>query len=129
MTRFCSCAGDARCVLARASEQGAAPKALVLTKEHKALFPAERKRIEKAGGVVTNGRLQGQLRICCVDATTTAEVSWLPVLFWNVSMLQHEHESSCLCLCLGPNCSHTLLSGHASLHKIMKKQTAHCSSA
>lgn len=59
----CHSAGDVRCVLARAADSSAstAPKAVVLTKEHKAIFPAERKRIEKAGGVVTSGRLQGQL--------------------------------------------------------------------
>lgn len=54
-------AGDARCVLGRASDKGIshASKAVVLTKEHKALFSEERKRIEKAGGFVRNGRLQG----------------------------------------------------------------------
>lgn len=59
----CHSAGDVRCVLGRAADSSTStvPKAVVLTKEHKALFPAERKRIEKAGGVVTNGRLQGQL--------------------------------------------------------------------
>lgn len=40
-----------------------ATKAIVLTKEHKALFPGERKRIEKAGGFVTNGRLQGKIEV------------------------------------------------------------------
>lgn len=51
--------GDAKCVLARKSADAAEARAIVLTKEHKALFPAERKRIEKAGGHVSNGRLQG----------------------------------------------------------------------
>ena len=69
MLRCCCSAGDASCVLARAADKCAgtsdncaatATKAIVLTKEHKALFPGERKRIEKAGGFVTNGRLQGQ---------------------------------------------------------------------
>lgn len=56
---------DVSCVLARAAdtEASAVPKAIVLTKEHKALFPAERKRIEKAGGMVTNGRLQGKIEV------------------------------------------------------------------
>ncbi len=58
----CHSIGDVNCVLARTAdtESSAVPKAIVLTKEHKALFPAERKRIEKAGGMVTNGRLQGK---------------------------------------------------------------------
>jgi len=58
----CHSIGDVSCVLARTAdtESSAVPKAIVLTKEHKALFPAERKRIEKAGGMVTNGRLQGK---------------------------------------------------------------------
>ncbi len=58
----CHSIGDVSCVLARTAdtESSTVPKAIVLTKEHKALFPAERKRIEKAGGMVTNGRLQGK---------------------------------------------------------------------
>ena len=36
-----------------------ASKAVVLTKEHKAIFPEERKRIEKSGGFVRDSRLQG----------------------------------------------------------------------
>ncbi len=58
----CHLIGDVSCVLARTAdtEFSAVPKAIVLTKEHKALFPPERKRIEKAGGMVTNGRLQGK---------------------------------------------------------------------
>lgn len=62
----CHVIGDVSCVLARAAdtEASAVPKAIVLTKEHKALFPAERKRIEKAGGMVTNGRLQGKPSNC-----------------------------------------------------------------
>lgn len=58
----CHSVGDVSCVLARTAdtESSAVLKAIVLTKEHKALFPAERKRIEKAGGMVTNGRLQGK---------------------------------------------------------------------
>ncbi|KAL0043093.1 hypothetical protein WJX79_009071 [Trebouxia sp. C0005] len=57
--------GDVSCVLARTAgtESSAVPKAIVLTKEHKALFPAERRRIEKAGGMVTNGRLQGKIEV------------------------------------------------------------------
>ena len=51
--------GDAKCVLARASAEDSTARSIVLTKEHKALFATERKRIEKAGGHVTNGRLQG----------------------------------------------------------------------
>lgn len=62
----CHSTGDVSCVLARTAgtESSAVPKAIVLTKEHKALFPAERRRIEKAGGMVTNGRLQGKPSNC-----------------------------------------------------------------
>ncbi|DBA89077.1 TPA: hypothetical protein ACH3X1_016254 [Trebouxia sp. C0004] len=65
-TVFVANVGDVSCVLARTAgtESSVVPKAIVLTKEHKALFPAERKRIEKAGGVVTNGRLQGKPSNC-----------------------------------------------------------------
>ncbi|XP_057952719.1 probable protein phosphatase 2C 8 isoform X4 [Malania oleifera] len=39
-------------------------KAIVLTREHKAIYPQERARIQKAGGVVgSNGRLQGRLEV------------------------------------------------------------------
>lgn len=40
-----------------------ASKAVVLTKEHKALFSEERRRIEKSGGFVRNGRLQGKIEV------------------------------------------------------------------
>lgn len=48
-------------MLGRASDKSVshASKAVVLTKEHKALFSDERRRIEKSGGFVRNGRLQG----------------------------------------------------------------------
>ena len=46
-------------MLARCDNQGQL-KAHMLTREHKALFPSERQRIEKAGGFVSkDGRLQG----------------------------------------------------------------------
>ena len=50
-------------MLARASDKSVshASKAVVLTKEHKALFSEERRRIEKSGGYVRNGRLQGDI--------------------------------------------------------------------
>lgn len=43
------------------SDQSRAPKAITLTKEHKAIFRQERERIQRAGGVVSNGRLDGAL--------------------------------------------------------------------
>ncbi|XP_054776195.1 probable protein phosphatase 2C 8 isoform X3 [Prosopis cineraria] len=65
--------GDAKAVLARsATTDGSenhsdgihALKAIVLTREHKAIYPQERARIQKAGGVVgSNGRLQGRLEV------------------------------------------------------------------
>ncbi|KAL4374984.1 hypothetical protein AHAS_Ahas05G0236400 [Arachis hypogaea] len=65
--------GDAKAVLARSaisdgsqgnSDGAHALKAIVLTREHKPIFPQERARIQKAGGVVSsNGRLQGRLEI------------------------------------------------------------------
>lgn len=39
-------------------------KALVLTKDHLAIYPSERSRIEKAGGHVTaDGRLNGRIQV------------------------------------------------------------------
>ncbi|KAB5524425.1 hypothetical protein DKX38_022174 [Salix brachista] len=65
--------GDAKAVLARSSiidgpqnhPDGVSPlKAIVLTREHKAIYPQERARIQKAGGSVSsNGRLQGRLEV------------------------------------------------------------------
>ncbi|XP_048137573.1 probable protein phosphatase 2C 8 isoform X2 [Rhodamnia argentea] len=58
--------GDAKAVLARSStEDGdSSVKAIVLTREHKAIYPPERARIQKAGGVVSsNGRLQGRIEV------------------------------------------------------------------
>ncbi|CAI5459775.1 unnamed protein product [Closterium sp. Yama58-4] len=46
-----------------AGSEGAALKAIVVTREHKAIFPAERQRIEKAGGSVINGRILGRLEV------------------------------------------------------------------
>jgi len=66
-------AGDAKAVLARSTStdgEGAVAdtksvlKAIVLTREHKAIFPQERLRIQKAGGSVgPNGRLQGRIEV------------------------------------------------------------------
>lgn len=65
--------GDAKAVLARSSttnelgnhtEAGNPLKAIVLTREHKAIYPQERSRIQKSGGVISsNGRLQGRLEV------------------------------------------------------------------
>ncbi|CAM6099377.1 unnamed protein product [Calypogeia fissa] len=74
--------GDAKAVLARAPAKGEGGplvnspagltgstkevplKGLVVTREHKAIFPVERARIEKAGGFVeANGRLLGRLEV------------------------------------------------------------------
>ncbi|KAK4409565.1 putative protein phosphatase 2C 67 [Sesamum angolense] len=65
--------GDAKAVVARSSptdgsqsgpERSNPLKAIVLTREHKAIYPQERARIQKAGGSVgSNGRLQGRLEV------------------------------------------------------------------
>uniref|UniRef100_A0A1D1XT40 protein-serine/threonine phosphatase n=1 Tax=Anthurium amnicola TaxID=1678845 RepID=A0A1D1XT40_9ARAE len=66
--------GDAKAVLARSTpidgsndavnETNSTLKAIVITREHKAIYPKERARIQKAGGSVgTNGRLQGRLEV------------------------------------------------------------------
>ncbi|RWR93927.1 putative protein phosphatase 2C 8 [Cinnamomum micranthum f. kanehirae] len=61
--------GDAKAVLARSSsanEDGTSCtlKSIVITREHKAIFPQERARIQKAGGSIgSNGRLQGRLEV------------------------------------------------------------------
>ncbi|KAL9262567.1 putative protein phosphatase 2C 8 [Drosera capensis] len=72
-TVFVANIGDAKAVVARASKNdgvqdsshGDSPlKAIVLTREHKAIYPQERARILKAGGSVSsNGRLQGRLEV------------------------------------------------------------------
>ncbi|KAL0431080.1 UNVERIFIED_CONTAM: putative protein phosphatase 2C 8 [Sesamum radiatum] len=72
-TVFVANIGDAKAVVARSSatdgSQGGSErsnplKAIVLTREHKAIYPQERARIQKAGGSVSsNGRLQGRLEV------------------------------------------------------------------
>ncbi|CAN0902360.1 Probable protein phosphatase 2C 8 [Linum grandiflorum] len=71
-TVFVANIGDAKAVLGRsttnglqnASEGTSQLKAIVLTREHKAIYPQERSRIQKAGGSVSsNGRLQGRLEV------------------------------------------------------------------
>ncbi|XP_010459413.2 PREDICTED: probable protein phosphatase 2C 8, partial [Camelina sativa] len=65
--------GDAKAVLARSATTNESEshtevciplKAIVLTREHKAIYPQERSRIQKSGGVISsNGRLQGRLEV------------------------------------------------------------------
>ncbi|XP_058087110.1 probable protein phosphatase 2C 8 isoform X2 [Magnolia sinica] len=61
--------GDAKAVLARSSTvngdgTNCQLKSIVITREHKAIYPQERARIQKAGGSVgSNGRLQGRLEV------------------------------------------------------------------
>ncbi|KAF5842845.1 phosphatase 2C-like domain-containing protein [Dunaliella salina] len=62
--------GDAKCVLARIADKdrpggikAGALRALVLTKDHLAIYPSERARIEKAGGSISEGRLQGKMQV------------------------------------------------------------------
>ncbi|KAL6518149.1 hypothetical protein OROMI_033850 [Orobanche minor] len=65
--------GDAKAVVSRSSalegsqsgsDSSNSLKAIVLTREHKAIYPQERARIQKAGGSVSsNGRLQGRLEV------------------------------------------------------------------
>ncbi|KAL0462336.1 UNVERIFIED_CONTAM: putative protein phosphatase 2C 8 [Sesamum latifolium] len=72
-TVFVANIGDAKAVVARSSatdvsqsgpERSNPVKAIVLTREHKAIYPQERARIQKAGGSVSsNGRLQGRLEV------------------------------------------------------------------
>ncbi|KAE9467073.1 hypothetical protein C3L33_01011, partial [Rhododendron williamsianum] len=72
-TVFVANIGDAKAVVARSSAadgfkntlDGVTPlKAIVLTREHKAIYPQERARIQKAGGSVSsNGRLLGRLEV------------------------------------------------------------------
>ena len=60
---FVASLGDARAVLARCEAPGAPPRAVVLSREHKPIHPAERARIERAGGSVVDGRLDGRLEV------------------------------------------------------------------
>lgn len=65
-TVFVANIGDAKAVVARSSDVDgiSSLKAIVLTREHKAIYPQERARILKAGGTVSsNGRLQGRLEV------------------------------------------------------------------
>ncbi|KAK4843756.1 hypothetical protein QYF36_012257 [Acer negundo] len=72
-TVFVANIGDAKAVVARSSvadgsqnnlEGLSSLKAIVVTREHKAIYPQERSRIQKAGGTVSsNGRLQGRLEV------------------------------------------------------------------
>ncbi|KAJ4838973.1 hypothetical protein Tsubulata_017377 [Turnera subulata] len=65
--------GDAKAVLARSpaadglqthTDEVSPLKAIVLTREHKAIYPHERARVLKAGGTIgANGRLQGRLEV------------------------------------------------------------------
>ncbi|XP_040998668.1 probable protein phosphatase 2C 8 [Juglans microcarpa x Juglans regia] len=72
-TVFLANVGDAKAVVARSStvdglqnhsDGVSSLKAIVLTREHKAIYPLERARIQKAGGTISsNGRLQGRLEV------------------------------------------------------------------
>ncbi|KAL7114706.1 hypothetical protein ACP275_04G138800 [Erythranthe tilingii] len=68
-TVFIANIGDAKAVVARStaaegSDSSSPLKAIVLTREHKAIYPQERARIQKAGGSISsNGRLQGRLEV------------------------------------------------------------------
>ncbi|CAN1856455.1 Probable protein phosphatase 2C 8 [Linum perenne] len=72
-TVFVANIGDAKAVLGRSSttdgtqnssDRTSQLKAIVLTREHKAIYPQERSRIQKAGGSVSsNGRVQGRLEV------------------------------------------------------------------
>ncbi|KAL6545514.1 hypothetical protein OROGR_009388 [Orobanche gracilis] len=72
-TVFIANIGDAKAVVSRSSASEGSQsgsdgsnslKAIVLTREHKAIYPQERARIQKAGGSVSsNGRLQGRLEV------------------------------------------------------------------
>lgn len=55
---YCANAGDSRCVLA------AGGKAIDLSEDHKPALPGEKRRIEKAGSVITpEGRVDGNLNL------------------------------------------------------------------
>ncbi|EFH48875.1 hypothetical protein ARALYDRAFT_352252 [Arabidopsis lyrata subsp. lyrata] len=73
MEVFIANIGDAKAVLARSStpsemgnhiETCNPLKGILLTREHKAIYPQERSRSQKSGGVISsNGRLQGRLDV------------------------------------------------------------------
>ncbi|KAK9668820.1 hypothetical protein RND81_13G088900 [Saponaria officinalis] len=67
-TVFVANVGDAKAVVARSiipdGNESSSLKAILLTREHKVIYPFERSRIQKAGGLVSsNGRLQGRLEV------------------------------------------------------------------
>lgn len=54
---YCANAGDTRCVIA------AKGKAKDLSHDHKPDLPSEKRRVERAGGFVEEGRVQGIIAI------------------------------------------------------------------
>jgi hypothetical protein len=73
------------CALLQAPDTPSTPlKALVLTKDHLAMYPEERARIEKAGGHVTaDGRLNGRIQVCsCMHACISVMCSFARHAGW-----------------------------------------------
>ena len=56
-TLYCANAGDSRCVLCRGGE------AVDMSMDHKPQLDSERQRILKAGGFVSDGRVNGSLAL------------------------------------------------------------------
>ncbi|CAN6181920.1 unnamed protein product [Urochloa humidicola] len=92
-------AGDAKAVLARSistNGEGVADqtksqlKAIVLTREHKAIFPQERSRIQKAGGSVgSNGRLQGRIEVSRAFGDRQFKKGFTKIMCINKLLCQH----------------------------------------
>jgi len=90
-------AGDAKAVLARSTStdgEGGVDdtksqlKAIVLTREHKAIFPQERSRIQKAGGSVgSNGRLQGRIEVSRAFGASLRRFADTSLFGYNLSLL------------------------------------------
>jgi integrin-linked kinase-associated serine/threonine phosphatase 2C len=124
-----ACSGDAKCVLGRASPDGGPVKAITLTQDHKAIYPRERTRIEKAGGFVSKeGRLEGKIEVSrgFGDAQyKDAGMSAMPDIKVLLSVW-HNDQHECLrslyeCLATPISDSYTLLLTHpASMHQVFE---------
>ncbi|MEW5312016.1 MAG: hypothetical protein WDW38_003680 [Sanguina aurantia] len=95
--------GDAKCVLARVSDKAGSEgklRGITLTKDHLAIHASERTRIEKAGGVVSEGRLMGKTLISRSFGDTALKKVFDPqgaVDIVAVELAKHQSSSSAAC--------------------------------
>ncbi|KAK6127670.1 hypothetical protein DH2020_038586 [Rehmannia glutinosa] len=118
-TVFVANIGDAKAVVARSAAADGSQsgldsskplKAIVLTREHKAIYPQERARIQKAGGSISsNGRLQGRLEVSRAFGDRQFKKMWegapfvgqdtlflLIVMLWSTYLMSNVIHEKCL---------------------------------